>query len=106
MPSKYIDGQGYVRVYNPDSPCADSKGYIYEHREKMADKLAEENPEHPALDVLGCLRPEYLVHHKDEDKSNNEDSNLKLKKENGHKSHHFKVNNPHPEERDELGRFV
>lgn len=106
MTSKYTDSQGYVRIYNPKSPCADSKGYVYEHRQNMADKLKAEDPEHPALDVLGCLRPEYMVHHDDEDKSNNEDSNLKLKKETGHKRHHFTVNNPHPEERDELGRFI
>jgi len=104
--SSYKDDQGYIRIYDPNNPCSDGKGYIYEHRGKMADKLAEENPEHPALDFQGCLRPEYAVHHKDEDKSNNEESNLKLKKENGHKSHHFTVNNPHPTERDELGRFV
>lgn len=104
--SSYNDNQGYTRVYDPDNPCSDSRGYVYEHRDKIAKKLQEENPEHPALDILGCLRPSWMVHHKDEVKDNNEDENLKLKKGNGHKSHHFKLNNPHPKDRDELGRFV
>jgi hypothetical protein len=47
-----------------------------------------------------------MVHHDDEDKGNNDGSNLHLKKENGHKSHHFTVSNPHPEVRDENGRFI
>lgn len=106
MPSSYIDNQGYVRVYNPDNPCSDGKGYVYEHRQKMAEKLLIEEPDHPALDINGCIKPSYFVHHEDEDKSNNADSNLSIKKDDGHKRHHFKVNNPHPTERDEMGRFA
>lgn len=104
--SSYTDSQGYVRIYDPKNPCSDSKGYVYEHRQKMAERLVEEDPDHSALDAQGCLRTDYAVHHDDEDKGNNDDGNLRLKKENGHKSHHFKVNNPHPEKRDEKGRFV
>jgi len=104
--SSYTDNQGYVRIYDPTDPCSDSKGYIYEHRKKMAEQLRQEDPEHPALDVNGCLRKEWMVHHADEDKSNNNDGNLHLKKDAGHKRHHFTVNNPHPELRDEKGRFV
>ena len=104
--SKYMDNQGYIRVYDPDNPCSDSRGYVYEHREKIAEKLRKENPNHPALDAQGCLRPSYMVHHEDEQKDNNNGDNLKLKKGFHHKSHHFKKNNPHPETRDELGRFV
>ena len=106
MTSSYVDNQGYVRIYNPSSPCCDSRGYVYEHRQKMAEKLREEEPDHPALDLNGCLRKEWMVHHDDEDKSNNNDGNLHLKKDDGHKRHHFTINNPHPEERDEFGRFV
>jgi len=103
--SQYVDNQGYVRVYDPNNICSDSKGYIYEHRIKMAEKLNDEEPNHPSLDANGCLRKEWMVHHIDEDKSNNGDSNLRLKKDDGHKRHHFTVSNPHPEERDEKGRF-
>jgi len=106
MSSSYIDAQGYVRLYEPDNPCCDTRGYVYEHRQKIADKLKEEDPEHPALNILGCLRTDYFVHHKDEDKGNNDDDNIALQKDNGHKRHHFTVNNPHPEKRDELGRFI
>lgn len=104
--SSYTDNQGYTRSYDPGNPCSDKKGYIYQHRQKMTEKLNKENPDHPALDALGCLRPKWVVHHDDEDKGNNEDENLKLKKGNGHKSHHFTINNPHPTERDERGRFI
>jgi len=107
--SAYVDSQGYVRVYDPGNICADAKGYVYEHRKKMADKLLDENPDHPALDAYGCLRKSWMVHHEDEDKSNNTEVNLTVMRgngKNGHRSHHFKVNNPHPEERDALGRFV
>jgi len=107
--SSYQDNQGYIRLYEPDNPCSDTKGYVYEHRQKTADNLLTENPDHPALDINGCLRSSWMVHHDDEDKSNNNDYNLKVMKgngKNGHKSHHFKVNNPHPTERDEFGRFV
>lgn len=107
--SKYTDNQGYVRVYDPRNPCADGRGYVYEHRDRMSKKLRAEDPDHPALDAKRCLRSSWTVHHDDEDKGNNEDDNLILMRgngNNGHKSHHFTVSNPHPEERDELGRFV
>ena len=107
--SRYTDNQGYVRIYDPHNPCSDKRGYVYEHRDKIAKKLQAEDPDHPALNAKRCLRPSWMVHHGDEDKSNNEDYNLELMRgngKNGHKSHHFTVNNPHPEERDEFGRFV
>ena len=104
--SSYTDSQGYVRIYDPNNPCSDGKGYVYEHRLKMAENLLENDPDHPALDAQGCLRAGWMVHHDDEDKGNNDDGNLKLKKDDGHKRYHFTINNPHPEERDELGRFV
>ena len=104
--SSYVDNQGYIRIYDPQNPCSDSKGYIYEHRKRMSQKLQQEEPDHPALDAIGCLRPSWMVHHEDEDKSNNSDDNLKVQKNFRHKRHHFTVNNPHPIERDEMGRFI
>jgi len=71
----------------------------------MAEKLQEEYPDHPALDAKMCLRSNWEIHHEDENKSNNVDDNLELMKGNGHRSHHFTVNNPHPKERDDFGRF-
>jgi len=104
--SSYQDNQGYIRLYDPGNPCSDTRGYIYEHRQKATDTLTEEIPDHPSLDINGCLRTNWMVHHDDEVKDNNDGDNLKLMKDNGHKSHHFTVNNPHPTGRDELGRFV
>ena len=106
MPSSYRDSQGYVRIYEPDNPCADSRGYVYEHRRKIAEQLREEDPNNPALNILGCLKRDFYVHHKNEDKGDNADTNLALQKDNGHKRHHFTVSNPHPTERDSSGRFV
>jgi len=104
--SSYVDSQGYIRIYDPKNPCSDSRGYVYEHRQNVADELIIENQDHPSLDINGCLKPTWMVHHGDEEKDNNKKGNLDLMKDKGHKSHHFKVNNPHPTERDELGRFV
>ena len=54
----------YPRVYNPNHHRADSAGMVYEHI-----IVAE--------DILGRnLSPEEVVHHEDEDKTNNSENNI------------------------------
>lgn len=56
----------YIRVKQPDHPHADSDGRVYEHRLVMEQFIGR------------YLTPEEQVHHKDEDKRNNDISNLEL----------------------------
>ena len=70
--------RGYIRILKKDHPGADSYGYILEHR------LVVEN-------LIGrYLRPEEVVHHIDENKSNNHPNNLWLF---DNKSDHMRFHN-------------
>lgn len=61
-----IDANGYIWVKQPDHPNCMANGYIYEHR------LVVEK-------ILGrYLTKEENVHHEDEDRANNEPTNLRL----------------------------
>lgn len=58
---------GYILIrVGTDHPMADVRGYAYEHRLVMAEKLGRN------------LRPDEIVHHKNEIKSDNDPSNLEL----------------------------
>lgn len=81
---------GYVYEYAPDHPCADSaKGYVLQHRLVMERKLGR------------FLTADELVHHINEDKTDNRPENLELTDMSEHASHH-KADFP----RDDHGRFV
>jgi len=59
-----IDDNGYVWIRRPDHPYAAAHGYVQEHR-----LVAEQ--------VLGrYLSPEEVVHHEDDNRQNNQPSNL------------------------------
>lgn len=57
---------GYVLIRLPDHPAADVRGYVYEHRLVMEEKLGRP------------LRPGERVRRKDNDPSNNDPANLRL----------------------------
>lgn len=60
------DKSGYILVYVPSHPQANSNGYIREHRLVMEQMLGRH------------LLPEEVVHHKDNNPANNDPSNLEL----------------------------
>jgi len=68
---------GYYVLFMPDHPKRSSKNMVYEHRFVMECKLGR------------YLTDEEVVHHIDEDKLNNDPSNLMLfKNQSEHMQHH------------------
>ena len=71
---------GYVKIRDPLNIMRDSRGYVWEHRLVMAKHLGRP-----------LLRTE-VVHHIDENKANNDLSNLMLfKSQAEHLAHHQKL---------------
>lgn len=96
-----ITSWGYIKIYMPEHPFATQQGYIFEHR-YIAEQylLNEENS--VEIDGKRYLNPDYVVHHIDENRQNNNVSNLMVMTLGEHTALHNKKN---IRERDELGRF-
>lgn len=71
-----VDVNGYVAVYYPAHPNCWQNGCVYLHRLKMENKLGR------------YLRPEEIVHHKDENRGNNRITNLELTDSSEHRVEH------------------
>ena len=67
-----IKKEGYVMIHNPEHLNANKRGYVYEHTLVMSSLINRE------------LYKDELVHHIDEDRGNNNPSNLKLERTNTH----------------------
>ena len=65
-PHRYIDGNGYVRLLRPEHPFHDNRGYVKEHRLVMEEYLGR------------YLTKDEIVHHINEDPSDNRIENLQL----------------------------
>lgn len=69
---------GYILIFCPDHPNSDKKGYVRQHILVMTQQLGR------------ALNGNEVVHHKDENKANNELQNLELMTDSNHKSYHSK----------------
>jgi len=72
---RYVTGAGYIKLYEPAHPMADTSGYVFEHRKVAYDRDGE-GPHH----CYWCAAPlnwtEAVVDHLNEDKANNRPHNL------------------------------
>lgn len=73
---RVIRWDGSVRILMPAHKYADSQNYVYEHRLIMEKKIRR------------FLKPDEIVHHIDEDRSNNRIENLRLMTDSKHKAMH------------------
>lgn len=82
-----VDRNGYWYVCVPDHPRASKQGYVPEH--------------HLVVEAdMGCYLPEgMVVHHKDEDKRNNDIGNLVAMTDSAHKSFHARQTKRKPDGR-------
>lgn len=88
---------GYFWVYKPEHPYHLNKGYVYEHRLVMENKLKR------------YLLPGERVHHIDGNRLNNHPNNLRLFSNHSvHMKEEWKEGNIHSPnmERDKSGRFL
>lgn len=72
------DGEGRIYLYRPEHPKANRWGYVYRYRIVMEEKLGR------------LLRADEIVHHKDENPSNDHPDNLEVTNQ----SRHIKIHLP------------
>ena len=71
-----IDSDGYVRLYLPDHPSSGKDGYVLEHRLTIEEKIGRR------------LKDNEHVHHKDDNRQNNDSDNLEILSIGGHMRYH------------------
>lgn len=84
---------GYLYEWAPEHPFASNR-YVFQHRLVMERWLRENDPSSSFLIKLGgqlYLSPEFEVHHKDEDRTNNQIDNLECLTPSEHASMHNRM---------------
>lgn len=71
-PHRYIDGNGYIRILKPEHPFHDNRGYVKEHRLVMEARLGR------------YLNRNEIIHHINEDPSDNRPENLQIMAQSEH----------------------
>lgn len=98
--TKKITSYGYVKIRKSEHPFKDCDGFVFEHR-LVAEKYLLTDKNSITINGKRYLKPEYDVHHKDENKLNNSKDNLQIMTRSEHISYHSKKrkkinNNWHP----------
>lgn len=91
---KSEQSEGYIYTLDRDHPHAGSNGYILEHRAVIEKHLLENDPLSKFLTTVDgrlVLSLEYEVHHRDENKANNELSNLECLTPAEHRRRHAQM---------------
>ena len=99
---KRITTYGYYEIYVPNHPFCDKDGYVLEHR-IIAEKYLLNDENSMIINGEKFLKKEYVVHHKDFNRLNNDVYNLEVMTKGEHTRFH---NSLIPRERDSLGRFL
>ncbi len=76
MRETFINSKGYMLVYSPTHPNRMYRGYVYEHRlvvERVIGRLLQSSEE---------------IHHKDDNRLNNDPCNLEIVSEQDHQRFH------------------
>lgn len=79
----WTDKRGYLVVYAPSHPLAQNNGSVKVHRKKW-------------YDLRGVIPNGWIVHHKDNDKTNNKISNLEVMSPSDHAKEHNRRGDLHP----------
>lgn len=87
-----ITNYGYVKIRIEDHPFKDCDGFVFEHR-LIAEKYLLTKDNSIIINGKKYLKKEYIVHHIDGNRTNNEVSNLKIMTLGEHTSFHRKFKN-------------
>lgn len=99
---RYESRYGYIQVRCLNHPFRDKAGFVFEHR-LVAEKYLLTDENSVEIDGRKYLKPEYVVHHKNFDRTDNRPENLQVLTKEQHQALHAKLN---PRARNELGQFV
>ncbi len=85
--------QGRKTIFKPNHPFASNHGYVLVYRLIIEKHIGR------------YLKPEEIIHHKDEDRTNNNIENLQIMTNSEHISHHMKKRWKDPEYRKKMIKY-